>query len=376
MGDTTDLMQAAQTPAEARAFVEAFAQLTVHFIRDALAAPFVEVADTQSDLQPDWDDPARLAESGLRVDQIDQPTRAGKRYLHIDVAALPAGKEARSRFLSLTGLSDKLQKTLFPLLRSRAPQNRAELGQEVIRLNAWLDDVRAETFDPTAFVLYQRGIGVHGQTQNLTGAIGAAGAAIAFIDAIRRWSPDAIIDTVGILPPDDVRSPQQIYAWRKAGEDRIVKALLLSNGRAVVFASSKDANIFQPLDTPFKTAKDALARFNDVAKDQRARSQKLHEFVVGEVKTATDKANLHERMGLASRETKTELKTDRFLMMAVLNPDILGGGVQKRLLNNRDLTRFSHVFNLHHCWGWDGGRERNQAHWEQFCEDVKEWCGL
>ena len=131
-----------------------------------------------------------------------------------------------------------------------------------------------------------------------------------------------------------------------------------------------------PLGAPFASASDALKRFTAVAKNQRTRAQSLHEFAVGEVKTATDPANLHERMGLASRETQTELRTDRFLMMALLNAQILAGGTQGRVMNNRDLTRFSHVFNLHHCWGWDGGRSRHPAHWEAFKSSVKEWCGL
>ncbi|CDK99112.1 protein of unknown function [Magnetospirillum gryphiswaldense MSR-1 v2] len=81
-------------------------------------------------------------------------------------------------------------------------------------------------------------------------------------------------------------------------------------------------------------------------------------------------------MGLASRETQTELRTDRFLMMSVLNREILEGGVQRRVMNNRDLTRFSHIFNLHHCWGWDGGRRRHPDHWNYFVSNVRIWCGL
>jgi hypothetical protein len=150
----------------------------------------------------------------------------------------------------------------------------------------------------------------------------------------------------------------------------------LRNGRAVVFSSSKDANIFQNLGKPFESARQALGAYTSVRNDQAARHQRLHEFAVGEVKTATDPANLHERLGLASRETQTELRTDRFLMMALLTPEILAGGIAGRVMNNRDLVRFSHVFNLHHCWGWDGGRERHAAHWEHFRREVATWCGL
>ena len=243
-------------------------------------------------------------------------------------------------------------------------------------MNTWLDEIRSDGFDPAAFITYQRNLGLHGRAQNISGAVGAAGAAIAFVDAVNEIQPGAIMDTVGEVTPIKVRSPKDVFEWRATGANRTLRALLLNNGRAIVFASSKDANIFMPLGEPFTDAADALKRFNAVAKSHRDRSQTLHEFAVGEVKTATDLANLHERMGLASRETQTELRTDRFLMMAVLNTEILSGGTQHRVMNNRDLVRFSHVFNLHHCWGWDGGRERHPEHWQFFKDRVQEWCGL
>ncbi len=370
-------MGAAQTAAESHAFIEAFAKVTVSHIRDAIGTPLMEVAAAEEDLTPNWDDPAKLVESGVAAAMVDADTRAGKRYLHIDVAASPNGARARQLFLGLTGLSDKQQRTLYPALRSRTPVDRERLSLEVARLNSWLDELRVDGFDPAMFITYQRSIGIHGQTQNLSGAIGAAGAVIAFVDAIRELQPDAIVDSVGELSPPHVRSPTEVYHWLRGSEDRTVRALLLKNGRAVVFASSKDANIFEPLGREgFTSAQDALARFNAVATDQRQRAQRLHEHAVGEVKTATDPANLHERMGLASRETQTELRTDRFLMMALLNREILSGGTQRRVMNNRDLTRFSHVFNLHHCWGWDGGRDRNPGHWAFFKDSLQDWCGL
>lgn len=370
------LLSAAQTHQEAVAFIEAFAKVNVGMIRRRLGAPAAEVVEAERAIHPDWNDPGLLLESGIDPDLVDDEVRAGRRYLHISVAASRGGIPATKLFLDFTGLSLKLQKTLFPALSSRSRQDRARLPAEVARLNAWLDWVREGGFDPAAFVTYQRSVGIHGGTQNLTGAIGATGAAIAFIDAIRAVDARAIADHAGEMPPVGVRSPQEIFDWREANGDATLKALLLRNGRALVFASSKDANIFMPLGERFADAADALNRFNEVRNDQEARSQVLHEFAVGEVKTATDLANLHERLGLASRETQTELRTDRFLMMAVLNRDILEGGVQRRVMNNRDLTRFSHVFNLHHCWGWDGGRERHADHWRHFVSGVRRWCRL
>ncbi|CAN7165228.1 hypothetical protein LJR219_000206 [Phenylobacterium sp. LjRoot219] len=347
------------------------------YIREVLGTPTEEAAQAEEALDPDWDDDTKLLESGLALGAIDEDARSGRRYLHIDVAASPAGQRARELFLGLTGLSDKQQRTLFPALRSRSRVDRERLSTEVTRLNAWLDEVRVDGFDPAAFVTYQRSIGIHGQTTNWFGRIGAAGAACAFADAIEELQPNSISDAVGLLPPPSIRKPIELYNWLRGGADRTVRALLLRNGRAIVFAGSKDVNIFEPLGgRVFSTAQEALTEYNAVATNQRARSQRLHEHSVGEVKTATDPANLHERMGLASRETQTELRTDRFLFMALLSADILAGGTQRRTLNNRDLTRFSHVFNLHHCWGWDGGRDRHPNHWSFFKASVAEWCGL
>jgi hypothetical protein len=369
-------MQAAQTPEETQAFVEAFARVNVRMIRDVLGAPAIDAMVAESPFELDWDDPDKLHLSGLTTEQIDHLARAGGRFLHIDVALSPKGRRARVLFLNLAGLSDKQQKALFPLLRSAAPTDADRVSAELIRLNAWLSEGHQSGFDPVQFVSYQRGIGIHGRSQNLSGAIGAAGAAIAFVDAITELAPGSIVDTVGVLPPQGVRSPLDLYCWLAHWREAEFGRYGPCRGRAIVFASSKDANIFQPLGGPFADAKDALVRFTRVAKDEKARKQHLHEFAVGEVKTATDPANLHERMGLASRETQTELRTDRFLMMAVLNQSILAGGTQQRVMNNKDLTRFSHVFNLHHCWGWDGGRDRNPAHWQFFKDSVAEWCGL
>ncbi len=375
---TTSFADVAQDKDEIRTFIGDFAMISIEVIKKRLMAEHALVAVVTQSVHPDWDDATKLQESGLTAAQVDDLTRKGLRYLHIDLAMSPAGADARRLFLDYTGLSDKQRGALFPALNSAIPASigKADVSAEVRWLNGWLDWVRLDGFDPSAFIAYRKSVTTHGNTQNLSGAIGATGAAIAFIDAINEIRTGSIVEAVGELPPPSVRSPKDVYEWRKGGLNRTIKALLLDNGRAIVFASSKDANIFQPLGTAFTNAADALRRFNAVKDDVRARAQQLHEFAVGEVKTATDLANLHERMGLASRETQTELRTDRFLMMAVLNQEILSGGRQRRSLNNRDVRRFSHVFNLHHCWGYDGGRTRHPDHWNYFKASLQEWCGL
>lgn len=378
MPGTSDFSQVAQTREESIAFIEAFARVNVEVVRETLRSTTDDALWSYCGLIAglDWSNPGLLAESGLRPDQIDERAQTGMHYLHIDVAVNPKLRRIKDTLLSFTGLSVKLQRNLFPAISSNRVQDRRRLTPEVARLNLWLDWVRRDGFDPSAFVTYQRSLRVHGRTQNLSGAIGAIGAAIAFIDAIEQIDPNAILNMVGCIPPHGLRSPENIHEWMKGSRESSVKSILLKNGRSLVFATSKDANIFLPLNNKFSDAREALTVFSGVQNDQAARSQIIHEFAVGEIKTATDPANLHERMGLASRETQTELRTDRFLMMSVLNEEILSGGVQRRVMNNRDLTRFSHIFNLHHCWGYDGGRDRHESHWKEFVTNVGRWCGL
>lgn len=370
-----ELKLASQSEEEITRFIESFAKVNVNHIRRVIGAPAREVSSLETGAILDWDDPIKLARSGITY-PIDESVRGGEKYLHVDAAVDPAFDKAVSLFLSFTGLSDKLKRTLFPKLSANNRVADPALERELARLNSWLDWVRQGGFDPASFVTYQRSLGTHGQTQNLSGAIGAVGASIAFIDAIRSCKADAIISHSGALPPEDVRDPQAIADWRESTGGVGVKSLLLRNRRAIVFSGSKDISIFQPLGDDYISGDDVLRRYNAVRNDANLRAQNMHEFAVGEVKTATDVNNLHERMGLASRETQTELRTDRFLMMSVLNRDILSGGVQGRVMNNKDLTRFSQVFNLHHCWGWDGGRTRNPIHWAFFKAKVKWWCGL
>ncbi len=358
-------------------FVEAFARVNIETLRAEISAPLAEAADAAHAIHPDWEDPALLAESGLKDSAIDGRVRSGEWYLHIDVAMSVQGRAATRLFLQLTGLSEKQQKFLFPSLSATRRTERSAVSAEVRKLNRWLDWVRRDDFDPSLFVKHQKSIALHGRTQNLTGAIGAIGASIAFIDAIRSRNLEAIIDMYGTEPPSrtEGHSPADLLLWRMT-HPTPVSTILLHNGRAIVFASSKDVNIFMPLGKPFESAADAQMRFNSVRNDAQARQQVLHEFAVGEVKTATDNSNLHERLGLASRETQTELRTDRFLMMALLTKELLEGGVQRRTMNNKDLKRFSQMFNLHHCWGWDGGRERHPEHWQFFLSKIGTWCGI
>ncbi|MDR6829611.1 hypothetical protein J2X48_003735 [Bosea sp. BE271] len=158
------------------------------------------------------------------------------------------------------------------------------------------------------------------------------------------------------------------------------RAALLRNNRAIVFPSDPDVAIFTRLDGErYRTAIEAYSAYEAVRRQPALRRQQIHEFVVGEVKTATDPNNLHERLALGSRETRDEVRTDRFLMMAVLTREILRGGTGQRSgrsLESRDVERFSDVFNLHFAWGWDGSRITHANHWETFRSRVRQWCNI
>lgn len=372
---------AAQTAEEQRTFIEAFARVRLlKIINELTEEPPVEAAvDAEAAIHPDWSDSAKLALSGLSSEDLTDSCLAGSSFLHIDIAR--QSRSGRYAFLDMTGLSDKQRRDLFPLLSSRSDVIGGEqVSKEVQGLNNHLRWVASNGGRPELFTTYQRSIALHGRTQNTSGQVGSMGAALAFIDAIRGIAPNAIADLDGNPPKwamgEPPPSPEDLIQWIDEHPDCTVKAILLKNNRALVFSSSKDVNIFQSLGAPYTSAEAARLAYTEVRNDQQARHQSMHEFAVGEVKTATDPANLHERIGLASRETQTELRTDRFLMMALLTPALLSGGVASRVMNNRDLTRFSHIFNLHHCWGWDGGRERHPEHWASFTQAVRVWCGL
>ncbi|NJL72976.1 MAG: hypothetical protein HC888_16210 [Candidatus Competibacteraceae bacterium] len=380
---TTVREDAAATESECLSFIRSFARVNVSLIRREHSKAITSSESLGEGGVFNWDDPDSLRLSGVHPGWVDDEVRMGRRYLHIDAAVKADAQSTRRAFLARTGLSEKQQRQLFPVLTSSRCHNfeRRLISREVGELNDWLEWVGREWFRLQRLYPDTRRISASMDDGKMEARFNRrTGAAIAFVDAIESLDSTAIIDRDGDLPPVTLRSPEEIFNWRESVEStnkKGLRSLLLRNGRAVVFASSKDANIFEHLGgNDVSTATEAMTVFNAVRNDQRARSQVLHEYAVGEIKTATDTSNLHERMGLASRETQTELRTDRFLMMAILNRDILQGGVQGRTMNNRDVRRFTHVFNLHHCWGWDGGRDRNQVHWRHFLESVRFWCGL
>lgn len=371
------LERCVQSQDEINAFIAAFARVRIKRIVNLSGAPAVDAWPEIPTV--DWTDEAKLKASGLAKVKSAEPW---KRWLHVDIA-LSKDQKIVDRYIQMTGVSDKQRRAVFPLLSAavarRSAVNATAVEKEVRSLNQWLKWVREQGFDPTRFIDYQKSLTIHGNTQNVSGAVGHVGAVCAFLDALEEIAPDAVVDMDGTHVDADTRSPEQILGWIDAG-GKVPRAALLKNGRAVAFPSDPDVAIFTSINGKrYATAADAHAAYDAVRRQPALRRQQIHEFVVGEVKTATDPANLHERLALGSRETRNEVRTDRFLMMSVLTREILRGGSGKqsgRTLENRDVERFSDVFNLHFAWGWDGGRVKHPEHWAQFKFRVKIWCGL
>ena len=395
------LERCAQSAEEVRDFVEAFTKLRLRYIARAMGAPPPPVASpippasagrSQVPVSPNWSDPAKLAASGLTPAQVAASTDPSADWLHADVAMDPASRSKVMGFIEDTCLSGKQRGALFPgLMRVSfsAPAVADQRRAEVPRLNAWLAWSRAEGISPARFGDYQKHVRIHGASQNAGGAVGAAGASIAILDAIQETVPGISLSLLGGLPPPGQRDPVSVDTFlRQHGiapesNERPLQCILLPNYRAIVFASDPDVAIIQSLEAPFRTAQEAWEVYADVRSDSARRAQRLVEFAVGEVKAATDASNLHERLALGSRESRSERQTDRFLMMAILTSDLLTGSAGSRgrrntraPLQSREAGRFSDIFNLHHAWGWDGGRDRHQEHWAWFKKRLKDWTGL
>jgi hypothetical protein len=264
----------------------------------------------------------------------------GADWLHVDVAMDRASQLRVSGFIADTCLSDKQRRALFPGLSRKSFSAQADRDRrlaEIPRLNGWLAWSRAEGINLRLFGDYQKYLRIHGASQNAGGDVGAAGGSIAVLDAIQEVAPDISLDLLGVLPSSGQRDPVALDTFlRQHGiapesKERPLKCILLPNHRAVVFASDPDVAIIQSLGTPFLTAKEAWEVYADVRSDGTRRAQRLVEFAVGEVKAATDPSNLHERLALGSRESRSERQTDRFLMMAVLTSDLLTGRVLSAL---------------------------------------------
>jgi hypothetical protein len=345
-----------------------------------------------------WSDSDGLQTSGVDPSWITDLEDPGEVYVHAESAEYGEWSKVRDA-LTRSLLSDKQQRILFPVLsRDRRPTalggvpvTSEDLRREVGRLNGFLHAALAFGADLRRFQIYQADLRIHGASQNFSGRIGTVGAVVAVLDALRELDPAAVSDVLGTELPEHVRTPLDIYEYLRTEGVDIPRAMLLRNHRAIIFSSDPDIAIIQSLDSdhPFRTAREAHRAWEEVRRHFEDARHKLLAHAVGEVKTATDPQNTHERLALGSRETRDETGTPRFLLMAVLPARVLelelegrrdGDGPSARRrrtrFSSRETQRFSSVFNLYFVWGYDGARKRHPEHWEEFKRTLTRWCDL
>ena len=386
------LERCGQSPGEVRTFIRDFALVRLQYVITALqqlAATGTLPDEPAPHFDVDWNDESGLQLSGILPGWPDGIADPSTVFLHAQVA-LSGKANVVFRYLDRTLLSLKQRHVLFPSLGAKkmvaaAPKSQAVrdlILEEVPRLNEMLFLAKRSGMDWDRFKVYQAHLKVHGASQNVGGSIGTQGGILAVVDALREISPQCIEDWVGEPLPADVRTPVQIYNHISLQPNSGPRAVLLANHRAVIFASDPDVAVIQSLGPPYTKAKQALKAWNEVRGDVLRRSETVHPFAVGEIKTATDVQNLHERLALGSRETLREVKCDRFLLMSVLTQDILSAaehtGRRRRGSSfvSQEVQRFSDVFNLYFAWGYDQARSEHPDHWDQFKGRIRRWCDL
>jgi hypothetical protein len=331
----------------------------------------------------DWTDRATLLEVGIEPEWvIDAKSR--EHYVHRDYLSRE-NWPLLQYYLERACLTDKQRRSLFPVLSRVRPQaggGDAAALEEVRRLNTLLHFVAELGLDYRAHTMMLKAIGTHSGWQNLSGEIGMGGAVIAVLDALRELG----ITVADVTPPAFCRggftngAPIEFYRRYKSDASRWrPQAILLENGRAVLFKADPDVAIIQPLGScPFESAIDAVNRYEAVRRDLAGRRRFFHEHAVGEVKTALDPSNLFERVALAGREDQAEIRTVRFLVMAIL-PEQLMQPTRDRRRRQQSVVdrlgqRFNNIFNLYFVWNYDGVRLRHADHWSRFKAQMEEWC--
>jgi hypothetical protein len=280
-------------------------------------------------------------------------------------------------------VSEKSSKVLFPNLdKSRRPRgvSNGDLLDEVKTLNRYLHLVHAAGLTGDRIIAYRGDLKVHGQSQNDSGRIGAVGATVAILDALDEIQPGAVISTYGTIPSRTRSAPADIVHQMTTPGYVVPKALLLTSQRAIIFSADPDVAIVSRIggDRPYASAQEASEEWVKLKKrTARGRTAAMHQAALGEVKTALDPSNVHERLALGSRENRSEAHAIRFLLMAILTPDIVNPErVGRRAIFSKDSQRFHDVFNLYFIWGYDGRRVAHAEHWNDFKQSLKTWTGL
>jgi hypothetical protein len=256
----------------------------------------------------------------------------------------------------------------------------AELLEEAKVLNHYLHLVQESGLTGARIMAYAGDLRTHGQGQNDSGRMGAVGAAVAVLDALDEIRPGAVESTHGTMPPRTSNTPADIVRQMTRPDYVVPRAVLLDTDRAIIFASDPDIAIVSRIGggRSYQSAEEAYAEWQRLRRRPADERQAImHQAALGEVKTALDPSNVHERLALGSRENRSEAHAIRFLLMAVLTMDIVDPNREgRRAMYSRDAERFQHVFNLYFTWGYDGARGRHPEHWHDFKAELKRWCAL
>jgi hypothetical protein len=303
--------------------------------------------------------------------------------MHPDFVATTWMWDFVADYVKISMVSGKASKVLFPnLVKSRRPGgvSNHDLLAEAKVLNRYLRLVHEAGLSGDRIISYRGDLRVHGQGQNDSGRIGAVGATVAILDALNEIRPGAVVSAYGTIPSRTHSTPADIVQQMTAPGYSVPRALLLTSQRAIVFSADPDVAIISRIGggRPYASAREASEEWAKLKKrTAQERATGIHQAAFGEVKTALDPSNVHERLALGSRENRTEAHAIRFLLMAVLTPDIVDSErVGRRAIFSRDAKRFQEVFNLYFLWGYDGSREAHAEHWDDFKRSLKTWTGL
>lgn len=364
-------------------FVEALVRLalerinTVDVSTETWTERFDRIAATL-----DWSDGQVLGRGGINPSWVDLDAHPHRTLMHPDFVESPAKWPFVSNYVAVSMLSGKQAKVLVPnLARRRRPNVDVRvLLREAAVLNSYLHLVQEAGLTGARIIQYRGDLRTHGQGQNDSGAIGALGGAVAIRDAIEEIKPGAIVNVYGTMPPRGLATPADLVDLMTQPGFQMPRALLLDSHRAVVFSSDPDVAIITRIGGVggYTDAQEAYEEWLDNRRrPAEERQATMHQAALGEVKTALDLSNMHERLALGSRETREEAGAIRFLLMAILNNDIVDPDRDgRRAMYSRDAQRFQHVFNLYFVWGYDDARLNHAQHWADFKAELARWCGL
>ena len=370
--------RAAMSSSEIQKFVgdfnDALVQLALTRIREgdlgvqAFASRFDSIAGSL-----DWTNADLLATAGVDIAWLVGTSNPHRTFMHPDFVTNGARWIFVADYIAVSMASEKISKVLFPnLAKKRRPRDvsNAQLLEEAKLLNHYLHLVQEAGFSGDRVIAYYSDLRTHAQGQNDSGRIGAVGAAAAIRDALNEISPGAVISTYGTFPSSYSSSPADIVKQMRSAAYTSPKALLLSSQRAIILSSDPDVAIVSRIGGDrYRSAEEAADHWSRL-RNREERSAMLYQGAFGEVKAGLDRANMHERIALASRERPREVRTERFLLMAILTPEILGE--DRRALYDR----FKGIFNLYFTWGYDGARAAHPEHWEDFKSEIRKWANI